>query len=47
MAVTVEASTGSTAIGPFKVEFPEADLEDLRARIAATRTRGAGRSDKP
>jgi pimeloyl-ACP methyl ester carboxylesterase len=37
MAVTVEAKAGSTAIRPFTVEFPEADLEDLRARVAATR----------
>jgi pimeloyl-ACP methyl ester carboxylesterase len=27
----------SAAIRPFTIEFPEADLEDLRARIAATR----------
>ena len=37
MAVTTEASTDATAIRPFTVDFPEADLEDLRARIAATR----------
>jgi pimeloyl-ACP methyl ester carboxylesterase len=36
MAVTVGTSTG-TAIRPFTVEIPEADLEDLRARITATR----------
>ena len=34
MATTV---AGSTAIRPFTVEIPEADLDDLRARIAATR----------
>ena len=28
---------GATTIRPFKVEFPDADVEDLRARIAATR----------
>ena len=33
MAVT----TGATAIRPFTIEFPQADIEDLRARIAATR----------
>ena len=33
MAVMAEKSSGKTAIRP----FPEADLEDLRARIAATR----------
>jgi hypothetical protein len=32
MAVMVE-----TTIRPFTVEIPEADLEDLRARVAATR----------
>ena len=37
MAVTTETSADATAIRPFKIEFPEADLEDLRARIAATR----------
>jgi pimeloyl-ACP methyl ester carboxylesterase len=30
-------SAENTAIRPFKIETPEADLEDLRARIAATR----------
>ena len=37
MAVTTERSAGTTAIRPFTVEIPEAELEDLRARIAATR----------
>ena len=37
MAVTVERPAGDTTIRPFTVEIPEADLEDLRARIAATR----------
>ena len=37
MAVTTERSTDATAIRPFTVEFPEAEVEDLRARIAATR----------
>jgi pimeloyl-ACP methyl ester carboxylesterase len=36
MAVTIEPA-GDTALRPFTVEFPEADLEDLRARIKATR----------
>src|SRR5262245_26707613 len=31
MAVTVERSAGDTAIRPFTVEIPEADIEDLRA----------------
>jgi pimeloyl-ACP methyl ester carboxylesterase len=37
MAVTVDREAGSTAIRPFTIDFPDADLEDLRARIAATR----------
>ena len=37
MSVTTEGSASATAIRPFTVEFPEAALEDLRARIAATR----------
>ncbi|MEH1168381.1 epoxide hydrolase family protein [Micromonospora sp. CPCC 205539] len=37
MAVKTKASTGTTEIRPFSVEIPEADLEDLRARVAATR----------
>jgi pimeloyl-ACP methyl ester carboxylesterase len=37
MAVTVERPAGDTTIRPFTVEIPEADLEDLQARIAATR----------
>ena len=37
MSATTETSAGATAIRPFTVEFPEADVEDLRARIAATR----------
>jgi len=37
MAVTTERSAGATAIRPFTYEATEAELEDLRARIAATR----------
>jgi pimeloyl-ACP methyl ester carboxylesterase len=37
MAVTTERPAGATAIRPFKVEISEADIDDLRARIAATR----------
>ena len=37
MAVTTEKSADGRAIRPFKIETPEADLDDLRARIAATR----------
>src|SRR5947207_4392073 len=37
MAVTTEGSTDATAIRPFTIDVPEADLEDLRARLAATR----------
>jgi len=37
MSVTTDRSAEATAIRPFPIETPEADLEDLRARIAATR----------
>jgi pimeloyl-ACP methyl ester carboxylesterase len=37
MTVTTPRSTGSTAVRPFTVEIPEADVLDLRARLAATR----------
>jgi pimeloyl-ACP methyl ester carboxylesterase len=37
MAVKAEKSADATAIRPFTIETPEAELEDLRARIAATR----------
>jgi pimeloyl-ACP methyl ester carboxylesterase len=37
MSVTTEASAGAAGIRPFRVETPEADLEALRSRIAATR----------
>ena len=37
MAVTVDRSTGDTTLRPFTIDFPETDLEDLRARIAASR----------
>src|SRR5436309_1431266 len=37
MAVITEARADNTAIRPFTYEATEADLEDLRARIAATR----------
>jgi pimeloyl-ACP methyl ester carboxylesterase len=37
MAVTVDRAARETAIRSFTIETPEADLEDLRARIAATR----------
>jgi pimeloyl-ACP methyl ester carboxylesterase len=36
MAVTAAKSSGDTTIRPFTIETPEADLHDLRARIAAT-----------
>src|SRR5262245_42158803 len=35
--MATETPAGSPAIRPFTVDIPEADLEDLRARIAATR----------
>ena len=37
MAVKTEKSADATAIRPFTVEIPQADLDDLRARILATR----------
>jgi hypothetical protein len=37
MSVTTGKSTDASAIRPFTIEVPEADLADLRARIAATR----------
>jgi pimeloyl-ACP methyl ester carboxylesterase len=37
MSVTTEKSAGAPAIRPFTIDIPEADLEDLRARLAATR----------
>ena len=36
MAVMAAKSSGDTAIRPFTIETPEADLDDLSARIAAT-----------
>jgi pimeloyl-ACP methyl ester carboxylesterase len=37
MSGTTEKTADATAIRPFTIETPEADLDDLRARIAATR----------
>src|SRR4051794_5636456 len=37
MTLMAETPTGDATIRPFAVEIPEADLQDLRARIAATR----------
>ena len=37
MAVMSEKPAGDTTIRPFTIETPEADLDDLRARIVATR----------
>jgi pimeloyl-ACP methyl ester carboxylesterase len=37
MAVMAEKEAGDTTIRPFTIETPEVELEDLRARIAATR----------
>src|SRR3954465_5636053 len=37
MAPTGGRSAADTAIRPFTIEIPQADLEDLRARLAATR----------
>src|SRR5437899_5644657 len=37
MSITTEKPGRDTAIRPFRIEIPEADIEALRARIAATR----------
>jgi Epoxide hydrolase N terminus len=37
MSVLTEDSAGAAAVRPFTIEIPEAELEALRARIAATR----------
>ncbi|WP_084286069.1 epoxide hydrolase family protein [Solirubrobacter soli] len=37
MAVTTASQVDATAIRPFTIETPEAEVEDLRARIRATR----------
>ncbi len=37
MATTTGTAAQATDIRPFQVEVPEADLDDLRQRIAATR----------
>src|SRR5262249_24478539 len=38
MSVTTESSPGATAIRPFTIPIaPEAEIEGLRARVAATR----------
>ena len=37
MSVTAKQSNGRTAIRPFTIDTPQADLDDLRARVVATR----------
>src|SRR5688500_913416 len=37
MAVMTERPAGDTTIRPFTIDIPEADLADLRARLAGTR----------
>ena len=37
MAVTTQRATGTAEIRPLTIDFAEAELEDLRARIVATR----------
>ena len=37
MAVMTETPADNTAIRPFTINIPDVDLDDLRARIAATR----------
>src|SRR5687768_16870786 len=37
MSVTTAGSVGATPVRPFRVEVPEAEVAELRRRIAATR----------
>jgi pimeloyl-ACP methyl ester carboxylesterase len=37
MSVTTEKLAGATTIRPFRVEIPQAEIDDMRERIAATR----------
>jgi hypothetical protein len=37
MSLTTENPAGATAVRPFQVDVPDAALEDLRRRLAATR----------
>src|SRR4051812_31832780 len=37
MSVVAEKAADATAIRPFTIETPETDLDDLRARVVATR----------
>jgi hypothetical protein len=37
MAVTTQQPADATAIRPFTIELPDAEIEELRARIAARR----------
>ena len=37
ISVTTDESAGAAAIRPFTVEIPEAEIEALRGRVAATR----------
>ena len=37
MSVTTEAPSGATTVRPFRFEASEADLEEMRERVAATR----------
>jgi pimeloyl-ACP methyl ester carboxylesterase len=37
VSVTTERAPGATSVGPFTVKFPASDIDDLRARINATR----------
>ena len=37
MSLRTETTAGATAVRPFHIDVPEADLDDLRRRVAATR----------
>ena len=47
MSVTVERPTERTAIRPFRIEVPEADLEDMRARIRSHPVARQGNRRRP
>jgi hypothetical protein len=40
MSAASEKPAGATAVRPFRVEIPQAEVDELRRRIAATRSWG-------
>src|SRR5260370_8727848 len=45
MASSVACMTNQSGIRPFRIEIPQADLDDLRARLARTRWPARPRAD--